>query len=235
MRFIGHLGAVSLCLVVACGLDAGGEVAGDLDAGSPTPSIDVGTSTHSSTDAARDAKHPVDATAGRDAVPDTASHAIDTGKDAVALDVVTLVDAKAHDGEVDAVLESSAPMDGSVGDVGTTPDSSSSDATGHDAAAHLDAAPDAGVDASPPPNVCIGGYGCGSQFCSCNQTCDDGTTCGACLPHFGTCPFDIGSCNTDFSSNTSCGACGNSCAFCGLLSGLAPCVLTAGVYKCGSC
>jgi hypothetical protein len=226
---------LTLGALTACGLNAAGELATDLDAGSQAPTDDGGNGTGAGHDARSDAKHPGDATVPHDAKADGKGG---SNVDApLSIDGATPSDAPTmHDGEpTDAPHDSTGPKDGNPGDASSADASShdgeAPDASGHDAAATdagHDASEEAGVDASGPPGGCFLNYSCGSSKCSCNQLCDDGTTCGACLPHYGSC---LGTCDSDFSSILSCGGCGNVCL---CLNPLAvKCNLSGGTYTCG--
>jgi hypothetical protein len=207
-----YLGIVTLGLVPACGLPATGELPSGLDAGqlggdSTTPKLDATGGSHMKPDATADAggkKHDGGGGTKHDGSPQgDAPSPPDGSTQADAGDSGSAVDAG------DAGSTGDAGEDAGTGDAGH-------DAGAHDAGVDAMTAPDAGsgdagVDASAPPGGCFYDYSCGSAKCGCNQLCDDGTTCGACLPHFGTCGLDAHDCDTDFSSTLSCGGCGNIC------------------------
>jgi hypothetical protein len=228
-----HLGIIALGSVAACGLDAAGDELSGADTGLVGPTLDAG-GMAGGHDARSDAKHPGDATTKKDGSPDAGDARGDASSDVSPhADVMAAKDGgTTHDGgSEDASHDSGSTADG--GNEAST-DAGRPDA-GNDAGPP-DGGRDAGtgVDASLPPSHCGGlfsnSYSCGSSTCGCNQLCDDGTTCGACLPHFGTCPLDGNSCDSDFSSATACGGCGNICCF-----GLGTCSLSGGAYSCEPC
>jgi len=225
-----HVAVGASALIVGCGLDTTGDVPTGLDATMPQGASDSGTIVQAKPDARHGGKGGADAT--RDARlshPETGTRA-DAGGES---DAKASSDAVgAHDSAVGDARHDTAAVDAAHHDAASHHDAAA-DAGGHDAGHHDAARADAGVDASPPPSSCgfpSYSYGCGSASCGCNQTCDDGVKCGACLPHFGTCALDLHDCDTDFSSATSCGGCGNFCCV-----GLGTCSESGGVYSCDPC
>ncbi len=226
-----HLGVVAVCVAgsvaVGCGLDATGDIATGVDAGLPQADTGVTVDAHEGHKPGhgKDASPVVDATVGSDggliseAGPDSSHDAKPHA------DVASPHDASKEDSTVhppDAGEHHDAGHDAGKHDAGHD----SGHDSGHDAGVSMDA----GVVVTQPPSNCgFLGYSCGSHTCSCNQVCDDDTTCGACLPHFGYC---LTSCDTDFSSPGSCGGCTNNCYIsCRSLS--PSCNLSGGTYTCG--
>jgi len=235
-----RVGIIALGSVAACGLSATGELSvdgGSADAGLRGPTFDGnGMTTPDSGSPMKDATAHEDAkkdtgTKGKDSASDTSPHADGTAPNEASA---------GHDGaSTDAAEESGSSKDSGKdaedahGAVDAAPDAKSLDA-GKDAGPP-DAAKDtgSGVDAVAPPTSCgfpSYSYSCGSKTCGCNQLCDDGSACGACSPHFGSCALDLHSCDTDFSSATSCGGCGNVCCL-----GFGTCSLSGGTYSCDPC
>jgi hypothetical protein len=258
MRVWKHLGVLAVTATAACGLDAAGEIATGLDAGTEridTAAVVPDARTSQTRDASlpsHDASGPFDATLPKDAAEAGNDVSTDAHLDAT------------NDAAKDAQHDSTPPTDVGTEDVtvhhldGNAPDSSKGDAAehdatahdagegdagGHDAESHDGAAHDAGAThdavAKPdapvvtqPPNICIIDYSCGSTHCNCNQTCA-GSSCGGCVDHQATCPNTIwGTCGTDLTSTSDCGACGNGCGGCGILQH-ATCSATGTGYACG--
>lgn len=211
---------VAVGATAACGLNAAGQLSVDASGGPPAKrGGDSGSLSTSPGDASRDATTVQEASAAVDAGAPPADAASDTSVDA------------------EGLADSSGTSDASVAETGPA-DAHHADAAGADAghpdaaSSHDAASADAGVDSSPPPGGCILAYSCGSSRCGCNQRCDEGTTCGACMPHFGTCTLSVEACDTDFSSPFNCGGCGNSC-YISCPSFTPSCNLVGGAYTCG--
>jgi hypothetical protein len=235
--------------LVACGVDVAGVLS---DAGLP---IDSGT--HVIPDAARDGTtHPPDA--GADAAhsgdatkeaADAKAH-VDAGKDASEKDSGEK-DAAKHDamgsdsGEKDAGEKDSSLKDAGVHEA-APPEDAPKDAHHEDAPATLDAAgdavthdahvkdtsSDAPIVTNPPANCGLLGYSCGSATCGCNQTCDDQTSCGACLPGYAKCGLDIYDCATSLSGIGNCGSCGNVCLCLSLSTPIPSCLPSGSTWEC---